>query len=121
MRQLVLAVTFATLLCSTAMAGKPSGGGSSPPPATTDPQVGYIHMAPNGARELRLANEDGTGSAMLVSTRSNILAFGLGPRTGHQVAYSDGSTIHLLTYEITSTGPVTRSNATLANLETQKA
>ena len=100
--------------------GKPSGGGEGSP-STTDPQVGYIHMLSNGGRELRLANEDGTGSALLLSTRSNILAFGLGLRAGHQVAYSDGSTVHLLTYEITSTGPVVRSEPTSSILRTQKA
>jgi hypothetical protein len=117
----VTSAALVLLACSTpALGGKPSGGGGGSP-STTDPQVGYIHLLSNGDRELRLANEDGTGSALLLSTRSNILAFGLGPRAGHQVAYSDGSTIHLLTYEITSTGPVTRSNVTLVNLGTQKA
>lgn len=126
MRYAAAAAILCLALSTPSVGGKPpqgggGGGNGGGTPSTTDPQVGYIHVAPNGGRELHLANEDGTGSALILSTRSNILAFGLGPRIGHQIAYSDGSTIHLLTYEITSTGPVTRSNVTLVNLGTQKA
>lgn len=100
------------VLSSPAFAAKPpsGGGGGSGSPSTTDPQVAYVHIGGSGTREIRLANEDGTGSALMATSTANDVVVRLAPRSQHQLVYTSGKNVHLLTYEIASTGPKTLSD-----------
>lgn len=102
-----LAVLLTTTIASSniALAAKPPSGG------TTDPKIGYVKILSSGARELRLANEDGTGSVKLASTPNHgQMTLSLGPHSSHKISYNDGGKLHLLTYEIGATGPQTVSD-----------
>jgi Tol biopolymer transport system component len=103
-------------LSTSALAGKPShGGGGGGSTSTTDPQVAYVHISASGTREIRLANEDGTGSAVLATSSQSDVAVRLAPRAQHQLAYTSGPSVHLLTYEITSTGVRTVSDVVVGS------
>jgi DNA-binding beta-propeller fold protein YncE len=108
LRPAIIALFLTAIATGTVFAAKPggppSGGG------TTDPQVGYIRILPSGSREIRLAGADGTGSVALATTRNRNVTMSLSPQVTHQIAYTDGPALKLLTYEMTSTGPRTVSN-----------
>jgi WD40 repeat protein len=108
MRQLALAVTFATLLCGTAIAGKPSGGGGSPPP---NPQIAYEVLS-GKSEKLVVSDENGTNASTLY-TSSSAFKFDLAPRGQGQVAIIDGlpnGVLRLLTYAQTGTGAFATAN-----------
>jgi hypothetical protein len=111
MRKLIATTAFALAFGSGAFAAKPplpSGGGPY------DPKLGYVTILPSGARELRLANEDGTGSVKLASTPNHgQMTLSLGPRSSHKISYNDGGNLHLLTYEIGASGPRTVSDVVI--------
>lgn len=107
-----LAALLLFALSGPVTAGKPP----STPPASSDPDIGFIYTGSNGTKEVRLAEEDGTGWATLASG-SDIGFLALGPRSQHQLAYSKGNSIRLLTYSITSTGPKTVSDVQIAALD----
>jgi Tol biopolymer transport system component len=111
-RSTILALLLLTV-ATPAVGGKPA---PVTPPSTTDPQVGYIHTLSNGTREIQLANEDGTGAATLASARVAIGGLSLAPRAQHQLTYVVGTIIHLLTFEISSTGPKTTSDVVVASV-----
>ncbi len=97
------------------IAGTPATAGKPPSTGTMDPEVAYVRILPNGGREIRLAGADGTGSAVLATTRNRNISISLSPRSKNQLAYTDGNSLRLLTYEVTSTGPRTTSNVELVN------
>lgn len=110
MRKHLITAAFALVLGSTAFAAKPptSGGG------TTNPKLGYVAILSSGARELRLANEDGTGSVKLASTANHgQMTLSLGPHASGKLSYNDGGNLHLLTYEVGATGPRTVSDVVI--------
>lgn len=114
MRALLRGAVLALGLCSPAMAGKPPSGGGG----TTNPKVGYVAILSSGVRELRLANEDGTGSVKLANTPNHgQMTLSLGPRSAGsgKVSYNDGGKLHLLAYAIGATGPQTVSDVIIVN------
>lgn len=112
MRPFLIASALTLVFAAPASAGKPPSGG------TMDPQVGYIRILSNGGREIRLAGADGTGSVALATTRNRNVAMSLSPNWRHQIVYSDGPAIRLLTYEVTSIGPRALTNVPLIQFPT---
>ena len=100
------------LVLSTAILGaKPP-----PPPSTNDPQVGYIKILNNGTRELRVANEDGTGSVLLASTGSHSgMTMSLGPKSLGLIAYAVPGQIRLLRFVKGPTGIKKDSDTVIAS------
>lgn len=111
MRKHLISAALALVLGSTAFAAKPPSVGG-----TTDPKLGYVTILSSGARELRLANEDGTGSVKLASTANHgQMTLSLGPHASGKISYNDGGNLHLLTYEIGATGPRTVSDVVIVS------
>lgn len=107
MRLILASAAISIALGTAAIAAKPpSGGGGGG--GTTNPKVGYVQILSSGVRELRLANEDGTGSVKLASTPNHgQMTLSLGPRSSGKISYNDGGKLHLLTYSVGATGPQT--------------
>jgi hypothetical protein len=109
MRHLLMTAAFASLLCGTAIAGKPSSGGSPPP----NPEVAYEVRSGN-SNKLMVSNADGTNASTLYSSASPI-RFDLAPRSQRQIAISNNSTtdpaILLLSYTQTGSGTFAASGA----------
>ena len=98
--QTLLAVAAVALLASAAsMEAKPPGSGSG---GTTAPEIVYTYEGRSGW-QLRVANEDGTGAVTLHSSSAPIYAR-LGPSGSRQIAFWEGKTLKLLTYDVTTTG-----------------
>lgn len=107
------------LLLSAALAG---AKGPPPPPGTTDPQVGYVKILNNGARELWVAREDGTGSVRLAATGAKSwMFFGLGPKSQGLLAYAIPSQLHLLHFVQGSNGVKTDTDTVIVNNATNFA
>jgi hypothetical protein len=86
-----------------------------PPPSPVDPQVGYIKILTSGARELRLAREDGTGSIRLAATGSHgQMTMALGPKSQGLIAYVVPGQLHLLHFVQGSMGPQLASDEVIA-------
>ena len=109
MRALWTIGAFAIVAGTPATAGKPQSTG------TMDPEIAYVRILPSGVREIRLSGADGTGSALLASSRNRNIGISLSPRAKKQLAYTDGNSLRLLTYDLTSTGPKTINNVELVN------
>ena len=88
-------VLILALASSPGLAGKPPSG-------PVDPKVAYVILTGPGF-ELRVTNEDGTGSATLHKSPAP-LRFDLAPRAQRQIAISDSVDLKLLTYQVTSSG-----------------
>jgi WD40 repeat protein len=114
MRPITLSAVFLGLLCSAAIAGKPSsgGGGGSPPP---NPDIAYESLSGNSDK-LIVGASNGTNASTLYSGPS-AFRFDLAPRSQHQIALVDSTTsatVRLLTYSQTGTGAfATTSNVSL--------
>lgn len=113
MRAILGSAAIALAFGTAAFAAKPPGGGSG---GTTDPKIGYVAILSSGARELRLANEDGTGSVKLASTPNHgQMTLSLGPRSSGKLSYNDGGKLHLLTYEVGPGGTRTTSDLVIVD------
>ena len=98
MKSIRLALVLA-LASATTIAAKPPAG-------PVDPRVAYVILTGPGS-ELRVTNEDGTGSATLFKSTAP-LRFDLAPRGQRQIVMTDGSrTLKLLSYDVGGTGGFT--------------
>jgi hypothetical protein len=97
---------FAALLLATSA---PAGAGK-PGSATFEPEVAYTILT--GSTELRITDITGSKSATLYSVRQNI-NFDLAPRAQHQIVFSEGNALKLLTYSVDSSGVSTLNIATI--------
>jgi hypothetical protein len=94
----------AALLCAASIALI----GGKPPSGTVNPQVAYTILAGNGT-ELRVTNEDGTNSATLYKSATAI-NIDTAPRVQHQIAFTEGGALKLLTYGVSGSGAFQTTN-----------
>ena len=106
------------LLLSTAIVGAKAPA----PPGTTDPQVGYVKILNNGARELWVSREDGTGAVRLAATGvKSWMFFGLGAKSQGLVAYAIPGQLHLLHFVQGSNGVKTDTDTVIVSNATNFA
>lgn len=101
-------IALSLLTCGSAHAAKPPTA-----PGTSAPEVVFSYRS-NKGYQLRVANEDGSGAAVLHSSGSPIYAR-FGPRASNKIAFWEGKTLKLLTYEIASGGVRTAAIQQLAS------
>jgi len=109
---------LALIAASFATAAVAQKGGKTQPGGTTNPEVGFVRILSNGSRELRVSAEDGTGASVLHSAGRAQMFVSMGPRPQHQIAFSEGGKVRLLTYEVTSTSLKTTNIQTLVDMNT---
>src|SRR5687767_14529202 len=85
-------------------------GGKPPASATSTPEI--IYSLSGKTYQLRVANEDGTGAVTLHSSGQPIFAR-FGPRGSGKIAFWEGKSLKMLTYEATSSGARTTAVANL--------
>lgn len=100
-RATLTALLTAALVATPPAASAQGKGGKPPASGTSTPEI--IYILSGKTYQLRVANEDGTGAVTLHSSSQPIYAR-FGPRGSGKIAFWEGKSLKMLTYEAPSTG-----------------